>query len=329
MQKYQPDVFKCHFRLSRSAVTELEISLQPLFKMVVNNYHVGRSNINLKDRILLTLWTLSNIESFRGISDRFGVGKGTAHGIFLETCHLIATLDKIYIKWPSCYEKSASEFKALRGIDFQGIIGAVDGVDIPIVAPIEDKPSYYNRKGIYSIKMQGICDSSCKFIDVFIGFPGSCHDAYMWKESPIYNKIKNQLNKEFHLIGDSAYPLDIFLMKPYRDNGHLTRQQQKFNYLLSSHRVVIENAYGILKGKFRRIKYLHMFKIESIPKVIMACAILHNIAIEGRDFENALCESDCNDVPYVVEMDGIENDSDGRLKRDYLCAMLNRVVVDE
>lgn len=53
------------------------------------------------------------------------------------------------------------------------------------------------------------------FTDIYCGWPGSTHDARMWKESPLYQKLKNNLiDEELHLLGDSAYPLDLFMMVP-------------------------------------------------------------------------------------------------------------------
>ncbi|CAN8003724.1 unnamed protein product [Ixodes pacificus] len=44
--------------------------------------------------------------------------------------------------------------------------------------------------------------------------------------------------------------------RPYREDGRLTPQQVKFNNILSAARSVSERAFGRLKGKFRRLKFL-------------------------------------------------------------------------
>ena len=50
------------------------------------------------------------------------------------------------------------------------------------------------------------------------------------------------------ILGDPAYPLLQWVMKPYTDNGRLSRQQSTFNYKLSRARAVTENAFRRLKG---------------------------------------------------------------------------------
>ena len=36
---------------------------------------------------------------------------------------------------------------------------------------------YFNRKGFHSIVLQRVVDHQCKFMDVYIGWPGSVHDT--------------------------------------------------------------------------------------------------------------------------------------------------------
>ena len=53
------------------------------------------------------------------------------------------------------------------------------------------------------------------------------------------------------IIEDPAYPLFSWLMKGSRDNGNLTPEEKLFNHMLGKARMVIENTYGRLKGRWR------------------------------------------------------------------------------
>lgn len=86
-----------------------------------------------------------------------------------------------------------------------------------------------------------------------------------------------------HLIGDSAYPLLCSLMMPFRDNGHLTRSEIIYNIKLSSIRSIIERAFGLLKTKFRRLKYLNIGDFELGNNMIAAACVLHNFIIIGDE----------------------------------------------
>ena len=63
-----------------------------------------------------------------------------------------------------------NEFETIWG--FPQVVGAVNGSHIPILKPQGSPSDYFNCKGFYSILVQAVMDSSGKFIDVTIGWPG-------------------------------------------------------------------------------------------------------------------------------------------------------------
>ncbi|VDI83321.1 Hypothetical predicted protein [Mytilus galloprovincialis] len=114
--------------------------------------------------------------------------------------------------------------------------------------------------------------------------------------------------------GDSGYPCRPFLMTPYQNP--VLDHQKKYNRCHCSTRSVIERTFGRLK---RRFHILHS-EIRMIPskacKIIMACAILHNICI-------LLNEPDIEDDGLVIDNDGDLGDrffgnQDGRGVRDHI-----------
>lgn len=69
---------------------------------------------------------------------------------------------------------------------------------------------------------------------------------------------------------------------PYRNTGHLTAAQSRFNVKHSRTRVVIENAFAFLKGRFRKLKYIDV-DVERVQPIIVACCVLHNITIQSPE----------------------------------------------
>ena len=84
------------------------------------------------------------------------------------------------------------------------------------------------------------------------------------------------------IVGDSAYPLCDWLMKPFPMDSNLTRAQTSYNYHLSRSRVVAENAFGRPKARWRRLCKRNDMHINHVPCVVTACHILHNIC-EGHN----------------------------------------------
>lgn len=209
-----------------------------------------------------------------------------------------------------------------------GIIGAIDGCHIAIKAPPHNAIDYYNRNNYHSIILQGVCDDKKAFINIFVGSPGRVHDARVFRTSQLYEQLNQHvppLSPTQHLIGDAAYPLLPFLMKPYRDNGHLNNRQIRFNSTLSTARVVIEQAFGLLKTKFRRLKYIDMGRVDMIPTVVSAACVLHNIILQYDGF--LLQEVDANEAQELQAE--IEVDEEHRhvynvaeTKRNYLASLL-------
>ena len=78
------------------------------------------------------------------------------------------------------------------------------------------------------------------------------------------------------ILGDSAYPLQDWLMKPYVDRGNLSAEELQYNNHLSITRVVVENGYGRLKGRFPALAKRLDLNVNNCCTVIAACCVLHN-----------------------------------------------------
>lgn len=97
-------------------------------------------------------------------------------------------------------------------------------------------------------------------------------------------------------------------------------------------RQVIERAFALLKGRFRRLKYLHMNVADLILYVILACCVLHNLCLEGcNDMDDFIEEGTQNDERCNVEQNQSQrptdeeimyNDALGPAKRNYLAALI-------
>ena len=84
-----------------------------------------------------------------------------------------------------------------------------------------------------------------------------------------------------HLLGDSGYPCRKYLLTPYADAD--TPSKVRFNTAFGRTRVRIEQTFGILKWRFSCLQRSLHVSPEKPCLIILACAILHNIAIDRDD----------------------------------------------
>ena len=228
-------------------------------------------------------------------ANTFGLAINTAAIAISDVCDTITRhLGPKYIQLPQNKEEmtgKVSEFGAKFGM--LQAFGCVDGTHIPIVRPKENSQDYFCYKQYYSLNVQAVCDYKGTFMDVECMWPGSVHDGKVFVNSSINRKLQNsELESVFqsvipgcemipnYLIGDPAYPLIPFCMKEY--DCCRSNEQAVFNLMLRSARYPIECAFGRFKARWSIMTRKIDLKMETIPKVIYACFVLHNYCEKNK-----------------------------------------------
>lgn len=96
-------------------------------------------------------------------------------------------------------------------------------------------------------------------------------------------------------MGDSAFRLSECMMKPYPFYANASEKQKKFNYTLSKCRRVVENAFGHLKARFRRLGKGIDNKIDNVNNLIKCCCVLHNFLNNHNEVINDTWQSNTPD----------------------------------
>lgn len=145
----------------------------------------------------------------------------------------------------------------------------------------------------------------------------------LFRKSDLYARIKNRLidfYEDSHLVGDLAYKLSTYLLVAFKNVDRLSNREKSFNNKLSQCRVVIENAFGLLKGWFRRLKYLKTIRLDLISLLIVSACILHNICILNEDLpEELIDEIEWRDIRtqdnFIVNINEEQENNAAMLKR--------------
>ena len=255
----------------------------------------------------IALWHLGRGESYRSTAVTFGVGKCTALNIVHEFIQALFQIRENYISFPLNgreLDRVMQKFELKH--DLPQVAGVIDGTHIKIKAPKEEHEAYYNRKQCYSLVLQAVTDSECRFLDDSVGYPGSIHDARVFQRSELHRRIIagdimgvtrviNHVNVRPYLVGDTAYPLSLFLLTAFQ-GGRLTPVQERFNRVLTKLRVVVERALGKLKTCWQCILKELEDDTERVASNALACCVLHNFCIiMGDDLDNSDEDDDSDD----------------------------------
>ncbi|XP_019371705.1 PREDICTED: uncharacterized protein LOC109296671 [Gavialis gangeticus] len=270
------------FRMRRDTFMDIAAQVAP---HIARQDIVMRPTLSPEKRVAIAVLKLATPGSLRYIANQFGVGRSTAGEAVREVCLVIQdVLANRFIRLINPQEVVAG----FRCIGFPNCVGAMDSTHIPIVCPPQGGQAFINRKGYYSVILQGVVDHRGRFTHIYAGWAGSAHDARVFRNSPLPNLMESGRYASGLpdcvigdvvipplIIGNPAYPFLPWLMKPYE--GQLDRRKEHFNQCLSRCRMAVESAFCRLKARWRALSARLEVDKENLPRLISAACVLHNI----------------------------------------------------
>ncbi|CAG8677124.1 12828_t:CDS:1, partial [Dentiscutata heterogama] len=220
------------------------------------------------------------------ICSKFGIAEGTVPLFTSRVIKALKDLKKDVIVWPrgDYRQKVHKGFEEMHG--FPNVIGALDGSHMNLLeAPSKlNKDVYITRKRRYAIHLQAVIDHRGIFLNYDLGYPASVHDAKVFRNSSLY-RCRNQLFEETdYVLADSAYPISLNIIPSFKDPSGLDKNQKiAFNQKHSKSRVVVEQAFGRLKSRFRLLQELRTKNTKMATDLIEISLILYNILEKNED----------------------------------------------
>ena len=193
------------------------------------------------------------------------------------------------------------------------LCGSIDGSIIKISAPFSvsyiPREFWCKRKKAYSLNLMVICDHRKRFIYADARWPGSTSDTGAVSRSRFLRNLFVRRDEAlfplpFMILSDGGFHKRACFIAP--DYPAVNQLENSFNTRISSARCIVENAFGLLKMKWRR---LHQHSIAEstrvVPQLILCACMLHNICIDAGDVndeEDAAIRDDAEAVEDRAEI---------------------------
>ncbi|XP_060789313.1 putative nuclease HARBI1 [Neoarius graeffei] len=268
------------FALGREAIQQLLVALK------TERQHGWGPTL---ETLVFLFWLVTG-SAYRLVSRVFNIPLPTVHRVIHRMADEVVAVLPQFVCLPCTQEEVqvvGEGFAQLaRDHVFAKAAGAIDFCYIRIKCP--GGPNSHDnryRKLFPSMVLQAVCDHQGRFIDSFVGYPRSVHDAHILKNSPIYTK-RTYPPPGYFILADGSYPClqePLALITPYKRPVRGIAEQ-RFNYHHARAHAIIKHTFGMMKTRFRCI-FLEPLEVhpQFVPKVVTACVILHNICLEVGD----------------------------------------------
>ncbi|PNF41830.1 hypothetical protein B7P43_G16689, partial [Cryptotermes secundus] len=198
-------------------------------------------------------------------------------------------LQKTHMPVPNaeCIKKVAKDY--FEKWNFLNCLHSINGKHIRLKCPAKSGSMFFNYKVLLAI-----VDAIYRFLMVDVEAYEKDSDAGVFSNSAIHQNIRNgslplskdkqlpnfEQNSPFVFIGDEAFPLRTYLLRPYpRRRVQNNVAASYFNYRLSRARMTVECAFGISSAKLSIL----LKSIETSVHIVKAICLLHNAIIDMEE----------------------------------------------
>ena len=147
------------------------------------------------------------------------------------------------------------------------------------------------RHGYTSTNVLGVVVFDGRFLAVYPGCEGCASDGFMFARA---NNFLVGVSRGYYYLADAGFSLTKTILTPYRSTRYHLREwaedrdgrpqnsKEIFNYRHSMARIIVEQAFGILKKKWGILKNSMEYELDIINQVIHCCCALHNYLLACR-----------------------------------------------
>ncbi|KAL6546083.1 hypothetical protein OROGR_009957 [Orobanche gracilis] len=281
----------------------------PVFTTIVEKLkpYITQSQLSLPSdyAVAIVLSRLSHGLSLKTLASRYGLEPYLISKITNMVTRLLATkLYPEFIKIPVSRLRLVETTQGFQELtSLPNMCGAIDTTPIKLhkISPDVINGSMYRCKyGVPSVLLQVVADHKKIFWDVCVKAPGGYDDdTSHFRDSLLYNRlisgdivwdkavnVRGQAVRPY-IVGDWCFPLLSFLLTPFSYNRTGSPPQNAFDEALMKGRKSVEEAIGLLKGRWRILQDLNV-GLNHAPQTAVACCVLHNLCQIAKEPEPEL-----------------------------------------
>ena len=302
--------FKRQFRITRAEFAMLRESIAPLIR-VRDDDMARRSSpggaVPLETKMYVTLRMLAGAMYLDMVW--YGISTEHVNEYMMEVVTAMnkcAYLDNIKLPTTEAEVRAVQEEweelskRRTGGIsEIPGTIGAVDGYQTAIrkvshreALSLGIQPdAFYYRKGFHALLAQGVCNAYGQFMYWGMQWPGTTNDIVAYRQSGLADCFDaGKPMSAGHFVMDEAYssiggdhhlcPFSKHQLRTARArDAALYDGMLVFNNRLSSQRITVERAFGMLLRRFGIFWHDMAYSVADTIAITTACVRLHNLGI--------------------------------------------------
>ncbi|CAG9129636.1 unnamed protein product [Plutella xylostella] len=235
----------------------------------------GGVSPELQVLVALRCWAGSRIQNdaaaIHGLSQPF------VSMVCARVADALAHLQSRFIHMPHTtdeQEKVVRQFESISG--FPNIIGAIDSTHIKIRKAKEDAAPFY---------VQVISDAKLRICDIETSW-GDTNNARNFNQTKIRKYFEDNEYK-YKLLGDHSNDITPYLCTPILNPQ--TLQEDEYNDSHSATHGSVKNCFEVWKQRFRYLQSGLTVAPKNCGNMIIALAVLHNIALDMADDTEGEC----------------------------------------
>lgn len=268
--------FRQKYRFSKVGVDFILNLIKPSLRPIkVHNLTISEGDQ------LLTALRYYGTGSLRSPTDLFGMFLTVSKQIVCKVSRLISILAPSFITFPNEVEQNQQCMRFFELAHFPGVIGVIDCIHTRVQKPISfsfksPTSNGSNQKSVFTISAQVMMNNEYRINNIVTHWSRDVKDNQTFATLELYRKLQD-VSRGFWLLGDAGYPCLPFLLTPFVKVNSIA--QQNFNIAhMRTHRR-LEEGISRWKSRFPILGESLDVKLKYCPLIIVACAVLHNIAI--------------------------------------------------